>query len=193
QKYRTRADIATIMSRLCQERNDRQGLAFWDYVMHVVDTLKHDGMSDEEDGEVPMTVGGLSRNHGVKKIMVLHWRHPWFSDLFRIVDSAPAIEKLIFHRAGRAHILRIPVDEATFRPPPVGLSVSYFRPNYLENLYPVDRADLQISNIEIPVYNFVGFDPNQLFSGPVQPSGTQPTPSSATGSGNSGSAFSMEF
>ncbi|KAJ3831961.1 hypothetical protein F5878DRAFT_500939, partial [Lentinula raphanica] len=142
------------MARVCQERGDQQGLNFWEYVVLVVGILKQDGMSDEEDGEVPMTVGGMTRNHAIKKILVVHWRHPWFRDLFRIVDSAPAVEQVLFHRAGHSRIIQLPVNEVTYRAPPTGLPMSVFRPEYLENLYPIDRQDLEISNRDIPVYNF---------------------------------------
>lgn len=152
------------MIRVCRERNDKRGQEFWSYVLLVVDMLKTDGMSDEEDGTAAVNFGGFVRDHAVKKVLHLYWRHPWFRDLFEIVDSAPAVERLIFHRAGGPRMPRIRTDDISKRPPPTGLPEAFYRPEYLDGMLTVDREDLRISDAQVPVYNFVGFDPNMVVS-----------------------------
>lgn len=150
------------MIRGCRERGDQRGVDFWSYVLLVVEILEHYGMSEEEDGTVPVDFGGLLRDQVIKKVKILWWRHPWFRDLFEIVDSAPAVEKLLFHRAGGARVPRVRVLDVDRRQPPVGMPVSFFREGYLEGLLAIDRSDLKVREDEvIPVYNFVGFDPNR--------------------------------
>lgn len=150
------------MIRVCRERNNQRGVDFWSYVLSVTNILVHDGMSDEENAEVPVRYGddgSLIRQQVVRKIPVLWWRHPWFEDLFKAVDSATGVERVIFHRAGKLTRLRVP--EVSYRPPPRGLPVSFFRQEYLDALLPVDRDELMMSDEQIPVYNFVDYDPNR--------------------------------
>lgn len=150
------------MIRACRERSDQRGVDFWSYVLLVVDILEHSGMSEEEDGTIPVDFGGLLRDQVIKKVKILWWRHPWFRELFEIVDSAPAVEKLLFHRAGGARVPRIRVNDVDHRQPPLEMPLSFFREGYLEGLLPIDRSDLKVREEEvIPVYNFVGFDPNR--------------------------------
>ncbi|KAJ3753864.1 hypothetical protein FB446DRAFT_607317, partial [Lentinula raphanica] len=142
------------MVRHCRERNDHAGLTFWRYVLQVLDALGHDGMSDEEGTEIDVNNQGFVRKHPAKKILVLYWRHPWFRDLFQRVDSAPAVEKLIFRRSRSSRMPRIAVSQQSQRPPPKGLPVTFFRPQYLESLLAVDKEDLQISDKRVEVFNF---------------------------------------
>lgn len=152
------------MIRTCQERKDKTGVEFWTYLLGVLGHLGHEGMSEEENAEVPVRyAGGLVRQQPIKKILILWWRHPWIVDLFKIGDSAPVVERILFHRAGAQKIQRIRVNEVQHRPPPLGLPKSLFREDYLDNMLPVDRDDLKILETEdeqFPIYNFVGYDPN---------------------------------
>lgn len=143
-----------------RERGDQTAVDFWSYVLRVVELFKHDGMSDEEDAAVQTTTNGVTRVEQVKKIPILSWRHPWFRDLFKIVDSATGVERVLFYRAGTGKLARIRVDTVRHRNPPVGLPQSFFDRNYLNTLLEIDWEDLAISEVDIPVYNFIGFNPN---------------------------------
>lgn len=78
------------------------------------------------------------------------------------MDNAPVVEKLLFHRAGGARVPRVRVNDVDQCEPPVGVPLSFFRPGYLDSLLPIDRDDLKVAeNPVIPVYNFIGFDPNR--------------------------------
>ncbi|KAJ4497511.1 hypothetical protein C8R41DRAFT_917549 [Lentinula lateritia] len=137
-KRTSRSDIATIMIKVSRECNDNASIEFWSYGLNVMEILGDQGQSDEEDITLDVEVEG---------------------DLIRIMEKAPALEKLLFHRASAKHILRIRSDKLSHRPSKSGYPREFFREDYLSALLPHEVADLNLGDGDFPLINFTGYDP----------------------------------
>ncbi|THV01475.1 hypothetical protein K435DRAFT_655235, partial [Dendrothele bispora CBS 962.96] len=155
-KYHVRASIAAIMVQVMRERNDKEGEKMWNYVLNCLGKLEHDGMSDEEEGTEEIVTDGKVTRVQVRKVMQVTWRHPSFRGLFELVDKTRGVEAAIFSRQGRPPMTRIRVDEepSRKRPPPKHLPVSFFKPEYLQDLskYSYQIDELRMSKKEFPLY-----------------------------------------
>ncbi|THV01598.1 hypothetical protein K435DRAFT_654876, partial [Dendrothele bispora CBS 962.96] len=159
QKYHVRASVATVMIRVCRERDDQEGERMWQYVLRCLGKLKHEGMSDEEDGMVEATVNGQQIVTRVRKVMRLSWRHSSFRDLFEIVDSVRGAEPSIFTQQGRTPLQRVRVDALATpgRDPPKRLPESFFDADYIQEAsrFSYQLSDLQISKKPFPILEAV--------------------------------------
>ncbi|KAJ3766050.1 hypothetical protein FB446DRAFT_654368 [Lentinula raphanica] len=144
------------MIRAETERNRQPAVVFWSYVLTCLDKLKHDGMSDEEDGVLNE---GHENEEQVKFVLVADFRHPSLRQLFEIVDKTPGLEELIFKQTGRTRRKRVRIDKVSKRPPPKRLPTAFFRDGYLDSLMPHQREDLVLSRKEFALHTFAGYDP----------------------------------
>lgn len=125
---------------------------YWAYGLKSLDILQHHGMSEEEDAEEDITTaGGVDTKRIVRIVKVLGFRHELFRKLFVTIDGTPGLEDLIFRQSGRPRIPRKRVDTIDYRSPPKGLPESVFCQEYLNNLSPYQKEDLEFSaeNFEI--------------------------------------------
>ncbi|KAK7442266.1 hypothetical protein VKT23_016237 [Stygiomarasmius scandens] len=157
-KYHVRASVATIMIQVCRERNDKEGEKMWQYVLRCLEKLKHDGMSDEEDGMLEATVNGQKTITRARKVLQLPWRHKSFRGLFEMVDGVRGAEVSIFSQQGRSPLQRIHVDtSSSHRIPPKHLPGSFFNPDYIKEAskFPYQLSDLRISKKHFPIYETI--------------------------------------
>ncbi|KAJ3849108.1 hypothetical protein EV368DRAFT_11654, partial [Lentinula lateritia] len=96
---------------------DPAGVEFWSYALNVNEILGDQGQSDEEDPTIDVDIEGIVVRQSVKKALRVYWQHLWLKSLSRIMNHAPALEKLIFHRAGTKQIPRIYSDTISHRAP----------------------------------------------------------------------------
>ncbi|KAJ3872037.1 hypothetical protein F5051DRAFT_339972 [Lentinula edodes] len=148
------------MIKVCRERGDPAGVEFWSYALNVNEILGDQGQSDEEDTTIDVDIEGVVVKQSVKKVLRVYWRHPWLESLFRIMNQAPALEKLIFHRAGAKRIPRIYSDTISHRAPITGYPREFFREAFLSALLPHDIAALNLAEYSFPLADFSGYNPS---------------------------------
>ncbi|THU95290.1 hypothetical protein K435DRAFT_798227 [Dendrothele bispora CBS 962.96] len=118
--------ICTTMIAICRDKNDMDGLLFWQEVLQCTDTLTIHGMSEEEDGN--------ESGEPVKVVLDPPFRHADFRPLFRFVDDLPQIERKVFNNTGRKCTRRIEGGASTTgRTPIQNLPRAYYCPEYLED------------------------------------------------------------
>lgn len=154
-KFQGRLATARLMEKITQSRKDEQGLAFWRYVANLVDELGAEGMSDEEEVEVP--VEGRQTTRKAKKILKMPWRNPHIEQLMLRLDETPHLEAHIFSRSGSKKMERFRCEELSSRLPPSGYRCSYFSPKWLTTLMDYELKDLKIRVPDIPMRPFATF------------------------------------
>lgn len=122
------------MIQVSHERNDRSSEEFWNYILQLLNTLKHDGMSDEEDADQVVTRSGVTEVEPIKQVLVLKFQNPYFRGLFELVDKAKGLKDMVFNQSGRVPMKRIRVDTVSSRQPPKGLSRNFLHPEFLASL-----------------------------------------------------------
>lgn len=129
------------MIEISEERNDPEGVAYWQYALDLVETLGVAGMSDEEEGvrETQFANGGM-RTENVNRVLSLDWRHPEIRPFLEGVDQTKGLEATIFRRGKREAIPRVRVEEEGKRPPPTRLPQGVFDEDYLKR-QPTYRID----------------------------------------------------
>ncbi|KAJ3751988.1 hypothetical protein EV361DRAFT_180950 [Lentinula raphanica] len=147
------------MLGVCRERGDQSGVDFWAYGLNVTEVLGDNGMSDEEDDAREVEVEGVKVKQNVKVILQSYWRHPDLNDLFKLMDQAPVLEKLIFHRAGAGRIPRIRSNKLSHRSPPTDLPREFFREEFLAPLFPHEVMELKLAEYTFQRVNFGGYTP----------------------------------
>ncbi|KAJ3765137.1 hypothetical protein FB446DRAFT_655660 [Lentinula raphanica] len=147
------------MLGVCRERGDQSGVDFWSYGLNVTEILGDNGMSDEEDDTREVEVEGIKVKQNVKVVLHLYWRHPDLDDLFKLMDTAPALEKLIFHRAGAGRIPRVRSNKLSHRSPPTDLPREFFREDFLAPLFPHELMELKLAEYPFQRVSFKGYDP----------------------------------
>ncbi|KAK7032110.1 hypothetical protein VNI00_013480 [Paramarasmius palmivorus] len=153
-KYNSRSDNASHMLEQYKNKanptpEDLVELEFWTYIFSVIETLGHDGMSDEEgEDEEEIMDGGLPTTRHVRKVLVLPWRHPSLQQLVQFVDQIPQEESLLFKQTGRHPMYpRQRIDKQSSRKSiPKGLHVSFFNPDYMTKLTSMERFKLKVKN-----------------------------------------------
>ncbi|KAJ3797285.1 hypothetical protein F5050DRAFT_1579315 [Lentinula boryana] len=148
------------MLKVCRERNDEAGIQFWSYALGVLEILGDPGMSDEEDSSVEVEVEGVVVKQSVKKVKRSYWRAPQVEDLCRVMDTAPALEILIFHKAGAKRVPRIRTDHLSHRLPGPGLPRDFYRKEFLDSLMPHEVADLRFADYSFKLFDLAGYDPS---------------------------------
>ncbi|KAJ3726402.1 hypothetical protein DFJ43DRAFT_566240 [Lentinula guzmanii] len=131
------------MLKVCRERNDQAGVQFWSYALSALEILGDPGMSDEEDSSVEVEVEGVIVKQSVKKVKRSYWRAPQVEDLCRVMDTAPALEILIFHKASRTWPPR-----------------DFYRKEFLDSLMPHEVADLRLADYSFRLIDLSGYDPS---------------------------------
>ncbi len=138
---------------------DEDMVEFWEYVCDALNILKHDGMSDEEDGTEKITTeDGVKTSRDVRLVSILWFRHESFRTLFELVDQTKGLEEMIFNQAGRASIPRKRVAIVNNRSPPPGLIVAVFRPGYLGQLAEHEVDELRLVESDFVVHDAEEFD-----------------------------------
>lgn len=131
--------------RVSRERNERSSEEFWSYVLRILNILKHDGMSDEEDTEQVVRRGEVQGVETVKAVLVLKFRNPYFRGLFELVDKTKGLESMVFNRAGKMPMKRIRVNAmSAHRQPPEGLPRNFLDDVFLASLLPHEEAALRL-------------------------------------------------
>ncbi|KAJ3963636.1 hypothetical protein EV361DRAFT_779097, partial [Lentinula raphanica] len=91
------------MVEVCEERKDREGLRFWQWVVLLLGRAGHEFMSDEEDMWCLDPSGSSSRRvpKAAKQVLHLRWRNDYFTKLFTFMEVTTGVEEMVFHHAGR--------------------------------------------------------------------------------------------
>ena len=156
QKKNLRSKIATVMLLVSRNRRDNAAEEFWSYVLVVVDTLGHNGMSDEEEDDEEMEDARGGSRILVRKIKILKssWRHEYFEELFHYVDMTRLFEQHIFRAHGGKSVERERVDQVSERLPPKNIPRSFFREGYFDGKMDVEVDLLRLSPRDIPLRSF---------------------------------------
>ena len=132
------------MIQVSRERKDTEAQDFWQYVLQILQKLKHGGMSDEEDATQVVTRGEVTGTEPIKRVLDLEFRNPYFRGLFEAVDKTKASENMVFNRGGKQAMKRIRVDTVSVRQPPKGLPRNFLSDKFLQTLLPHEEAALRL-------------------------------------------------
>ncbi|KIK60672.1 hypothetical protein GYMLUDRAFT_167516 [Collybiopsis luxurians FD-317 M1] len=137
------------MIEVCQDCGDKEGKAFWEWVLVVLDRGGHEFMSDEEDATVIDERNAKARPG--KQILTLPWQDPYFVKLFTFIDVTTGIEDMIFGPRGPTPLRRIRVDEVSTKDPPSKLPKTFFSEEYLSRLSQPQKHALKIAKEDFPL------------------------------------------
>ncbi|KAJ3779700.1 hypothetical protein GGU10DRAFT_337797, partial [Lentinula aff. detonsa] len=107
-KLDLRKRVATTMIQVCKERGKAgddaartEGVAFWQWVLNLLEHAGPELMSDEEDLHVlDETIPERPISVAAKEVLSLAWRHPYFTKLFIFIDVTTGLEAMVFQRTG---------------------------------------------------------------------------------------------
>jgi len=146
------------MIQVCEEHHNNDGVAFWQWVLHVLDLAGLEFMSDE-DGTTIFNETQPNRILSIpaKEVLMLQWRHPYFLKLFTFIDVTTGIEEMIFQKTGKAALKRIRSQRISSWGPPTGRPVAFYAPVYLKNLTIPQKASLKMDEAEFLLRSFEGY------------------------------------
>ncbi|KAJ3831768.1 hypothetical protein F5878DRAFT_549129 [Lentinula raphanica] len=148
------------MVEVCEDRGDKDGVGFWQWVVLLLNRAGHEFMSDEEDMWYLDETGGSGSSRvpkAAKQVLHLKWRHSYFTKLFTFIEVTTGVEEMIFHHAGRPPMPRIRVEKESTWPPPPSRPKSFFNPSWLANRSIVQRSALQLDDAKFDLRDFEGY------------------------------------
>ena len=155
------------MCQISRARNDPEAERFWQYVLLSVTVLGHNGMSDEEtETRNVASAEGVQVPTRVKVITKIHWRHPYFVELFSYVDRTRSIEQHLFKALGQPLMPRVRVDQVSMRSPPPQIPRSFFKDGYFDGLLDHEVQALKLRKQDIPLFA-ASFRGHNIGSGPL--------------------------
>ncbi|KIK50824.1 hypothetical protein GYMLUDRAFT_182213, partial [Collybiopsis luxurians FD-317 M1] len=154
-KFDLRKKITAAMIEVCKDRNDHEGVTFWEWVLVLLDRAGHDFMSDDEDITVlDRTDGKRTIARHIKQVTLLKWRHPYFLKLFRFIDAILGIENMVFQQHGKAPMERVRTSQVSSWPAPPGRPPSFYAPIFLASLTLPQKTALKMDEIEFTLRHF---------------------------------------
>ncbi|KAJ3816679.1 hypothetical protein F5880DRAFT_1494033 [Lentinula raphanica] len=148
------------MVEVCEDRQDRDGRKFWQWVVFLLQRAGHEFMSDEEDmwfWDTGSGTGSSSIPKAAKQVLRLKWRNDYFTKLFTFMEVTTGIEEMVFHHAGRSAMPRIRVDKESTWPPPPYRPKSFFNPGWLANRSFVQMSALRLDDADFVLQDFEGY------------------------------------
>ncbi|KAJ3990613.1 hypothetical protein F5050DRAFT_1538658, partial [Lentinula boryana] len=141
-KLDLRKRVATTMIQVCKERGKAgddaartEGVAFWQWVLNLLEHAGPELMSDEEDLHVlDETIPERPISVAAKEVLSLAWRHPYFTKLFIFIDVTTGLEAMVFQRTGHPSMRRIRTGRESSWPAPKGRPISFYAPIFLKTL-----------------------------------------------------------
>ncbi|KIK50650.1 hypothetical protein GYMLUDRAFT_182456, partial [Collybiopsis luxurians FD-317 M1] len=146
-KFDLRKKITAAMIEVCKDRNDHEGVTFWEWVLVLLDCAGHDFMLDDED--MTRTIARC-----IKQVALLKWRHPYFLKLFRFIDVILGIENMVFQQHGKAPMERVRTSQVSSWPAPPGRPPSFYAPIFLASLTLPQKTALKMDEIEFTLCHF---------------------------------------